>query len=199
MQTTTLTQNQLQIIYNFRDNEIKSYQSSKDLLFMMVDYFKDNKGIKKSTIKSNLTKVLKTQLPNNNMVTRAKKLMAVADNYEKFNLNEDLINKSHIYNIETMVNVLDYISSNEDKCVIGFKEALDRINNINSDVHQLKVTELNNQIATVLKDIKVANKIIESEKGIIEFNYTNVFNTLKDNLDKLSDEDKNRLIELLAQ
>lgn len=199
MQTTTLTQNQLQIIYNFRDNEIKSYQSSKDLLFMMVDYFKDNKGIKKSTIKSNLTKVLKTQLPNNNMVTRAKKLMAVADNYEKFNLNEDLINKSHIYNIETMVNVLDYISSNEDKCVIGFKEALDSINNINSDVHQLKVTELNNQIATVLKDIKVANKIIESEKGIIEFNYTNVFNTLKDNLDKLSDEDKNRLIELLAQ
>lgn len=199
MQTTTLTQNQLQIIYNFRDNEIKSYNSSKDLLFMMVDYFKDNKGIKKSTIKSNLTKVLKTQLPNNNMVTRAKKLMAVADNYEKFNLNEDLINKSHIYNIETMVNVLDYISSNEDKCVIGFKEALDSINNINSDVHQLKVTELNNQIATVLKDIKVANKIIESEKGIIEFNYTNVFNTLKDNLDKLSDEDKNRLIELLAQ
>lgn len=199
MQTTTLTQNQLQIIYNFRDNEIKSYQSSKDLLFMMVDYFKDNKGINKSTIKSNLTKVLKTQLPNNNMVTRAKKLMAVADNYEKFNLNEDLINKSHIYNIETMVNVLDYISSNEDKCVIGFKEALDSINNINSDVHQLKVTELNNQIATVLKDIKVANKIIESEKGIIEFNYTNVFNTLKDNLDKLSDEDKNRLIELLAQ
>lgn len=98
-----------------------------------------------------------------------------------------------------MVNVLDYISSNEDKCVIGFKEALDRINNINSDVHQLKVTELNNQIATVLKDIKVANKIIESEKGIIEFNYTNVFNTLKDNLDKLSDEDKNRLIKLLAQ
>lgn len=93
MQTTTLTQNQLQIIYNFRDNEIKSYKSSKDLLFMMVDYFKDNKGIKKSTIKSNLTKVLNEQLPNNNMVTRAKKLMAVADNYEKFNLNEDLINK----------------------------------------------------------------------------------------------------------
>ena len=189
------------VIVEFINSEISNYKSSKVMLDFIIDYKSKYSKEDKKQVRKHLVDLFKDTCSKNNITlnsnvfTRYKKLVDLGIKYSTFKLDDTLYTVAYIYNIESIINTLEYISTNEDKCEVGFKEALKMINEV--EISKLKVTESNNELQKVIKSIKRANKIIESEVGVIEFSYANVYKSIKDNLATISEKDREQLIILL--
>ena len=94
-------------------------------------------------------------------------------------------------NIKGVVTLLHYIDSNyEDKAVL--KRVKNKLSRVKNDHNY------NNSFRTKLIELRNEYKIVVTEEGnVIKLSGNQVVSTVKDNLDKLSDEQRAELIALL--
>lgn len=189
-----LVDSEIAIIKQFNQTEMKRNLGSSLLLDMYLSIMATNKGVAYKLVKNDIKAYLIQLITDNNVMRRALNILDLAAKYNKYNLSI-VIDKemTYFYNVESIINVMSYIADNEDKCTIKFKEAKELLKIGTS----LSTKDYNNTLADVIKNIKKQNKIIESEVGVIEFSYSNVYKQLQTNLDKLSNDEKINLIALL--
>lgn len=189
-----LVDSEIAIIKQFNQVEMKRNLGSSQLLDMYLSIMATNKGVSYKILRSDIKAYLTTLITDNNVMKRALNILDLAAKYNKYNLSI-VIDKemTYFYNVESIINVMSYIADNEDKCTIKFKEAKELLQ-IDT---KISTKDYNNTLADVIKNIKKQNKIIESEVGVIEFSYSNVYKQLQANLDKISNDDRINLIALL--
>lgn len=189
-----LIASEIAIIKQFNITEMKRNLGSSQLLDMYLSIMATNKGVAYKVLRSDIKAYLTTLITDNNVMKRALTILDLATKYNKYKL-DTVIDKemSYFYNVESIINIMSYIADNEDRCIINFKEAKELLQVDTT----LSTKDYNNTLADVIKNIKKQNKIIESEVGVIEFSYSNVYKQLQTNLDKLSNDEKINLIALL--
>lgn len=189
-----LVDSEIAIIKQFNQVEMKRNLGSSQLLDMYLSIMATNSGVAYKVLRDDIKAYLTQLITDNNVMKRALNILDLATKYNKYKL-DIVIDKemTYFYNVESIINVMSYIADNEDKCNIKFKEAKELLQVDTT----LSTRDYNNKLADVIKDIKKQNKIIESEVGVIEFSYSNVYKQLQANLDKLSNDDRLNLIALL--
>lgn len=189
-----LIASEIAIIKQFNITEMKRNLGSSQLLDMYLSIMATNKGVAYKVLRSDIKAYLTTLITDNNVMKRAVAVLDLATKYNKYKL-DTVIDKemTYFYNVESIINIMSYIADNEDRCIINFKEAKELLQVDTT----LSTKDYNNTLADVIKNIKKQNKIIESEVGVIEFSYSNVYKQLQTNLDKLSNDDRINLIALL--
>lgn len=189
-----LIASEIAIIKQFNITEMKRNLGSSQLLDMYLSIMATNKGVAYKVLRSDIKAYLTTLITDNNVMKRALAILDLATKYNKYKL-DTVIDKemTYFYNVESIINIMSYIADNEDRCIINFKEAKELLQVDTT----LSTKDYNNTLADVIKNIKKQNKIIESEVGVIEFSYSNVYKQLQTNLDKLSNDEKINLIALL--
>lgn len=189
-----LVDSEIAIIKQFNQVEMKRNLGSSQLLDMYLSIMATNNGVAYKVLRSDIKSYLTQLITDNNVMRRALTILDLATKYNKYKLDTTIDKEmTYFYNVESIINVMSYIADNEDRCIINFKEAKELLQVDTT----LSTKDYNNTLADVIKNIKKQNKIIESEVGVIEFSYSNVYKQLQTNLDKLSNDDRSNLIALL--
>lgn len=190
MSLFTLNTEETKVIASFSLAKNRYESSSKDLFvlgFKLYKQYKDNKT-------NEITKVLNLQvsdmIENSSTRLRARKIFKLADSYTRLKPISKF-SMLHMYNLEAMIKLLEYIEDNEDKCVVKLDLAKEMIKKV--FIEGMGKITYNNKLLAVLKDIKSGNGIqdVEGEYIIVDFSKkikNSNTNTLESMLDDLTKE-----------
>lgn len=155
----TLTVEESKTIVDFNKSKNIYESRSKELFVLGFKLFKQHKDSKASEVSKCLMAHV-GMLQDKNTKARAKKIFKLAESYTRM---KPISNFSmlHMYNLEGMIKLLEYIEANEDKCEIKLELAKQLIKDV--FVKDIAKTEYNNKMGDVLLEIKVANKIVDKD------------------------------------